>query len=69
MGSIPVQQSAHHAVLAGSGNQESGEAGVGGGLIAQGLDQLQQVVQQLLIISALQHLYSMASHLHTTSTP
>ena len=37
---------------------------MGGGLIAQSLHQLQQVVQQLLILSALQHLHSMAPHLH-----
>ena len=48
-----MQQGAHDRVLGGSFNQEGGEAGVGGGLIPQGLHQLQQIVEQLLVLSAL----------------
>ena len=59
-----MQEGAHDCVLGGSGDKEGREAGVGGGFIAQRLHQLQQVVQQLLILCALQHLHRMAPHLH-----
>ena len=63
-GGLPMQEGAHDGVLGGSGDKEGREAGVRGGFIAQRLHQLQQVVQQLLVLCALQHLHSMAPHLH-----